>query len=75
MIEWLKMMDEPERSEVLKWTKDHRIVMNPGVKVKNIHSAIIEARRWGLIVHNSWLDIFNNSYWLEIFDKYKKTNR
>lgn len=46
-IVWLEMMDDPERSEALKWAKSDSVNMLPIRKVRSIAEAVNVAFDWG----------------------------
>lgn len=66
-IEWLKMMDDPERSEALKWAKSDSVNMLPMRMARSIAEAVNIAFDWG-----SGADRMR---WLGIYNKYREANR
>lgn len=66
-IVWLEMMDEPERSEALKWVNDESAMLKPDLVVSSIHNAIDHAFYW--FRAGGW------DYWCNIYNKYKEANR
>ena len=66
-IEWLKMMDEPERSEALRWANDESVGAIPDAVAQSIHEALNYAFNW----HEAG----DLERWLDIYNKYKHANR
>ena len=66
-IEWLKMMDEPERSEALKWAKSPKTKASPDAIVTCVYHAFCMAIRWA----NTWKEKYCES----IYNKYQCANR
>ena len=66
-IVWLEMMDEPERSEALKWANDKEVKLMIEQVVKSIHAAL-----WNAF---NWHETGSFEKWSNIYDKYKRANR